>query len=200
MYLIYKRLGLPLIQFILFKIILIRIKLNSPSPNAVKFRHRHLQDNRSRWLCTQQTLWKLLELLVSQWWANDGDAGLTLKQYWLNVLCKCLLGPSKKRISSMNCLSRFSPRHRMQAEYYKDIITWLYLCRYRSRDTNRLHDDVLPCVFWAGGKTASYFYRSVEIWCSPPSKHEAFTQYCFNIGPATATLANIETVLVECLV
>ena len=24
-------------------------------------------------------------------------------------------------------------------------------------------DDVLPCVFWAGGKTASYFYRSVEI-------------------------------------
>ena len=53
MYLIYKRLGLPLIQFI---IILIRIQLESPYPNAAKFRHRHL--------CTQQTRWKLLELLV----------------------------------------------------------------------------------------------------------------------------------------
>ena len=55
---------------------------------------------------------------------------------WLNVLCKCLLGPSKKRISPMNCLSRFSRRQRMEAEYYKDISTWLYLHRYRSRDTD----------------------------------------------------------------
>ena len=100
----------------------------------------------------------------------------------------------------MNCLSRFSRRRRMEAEYYKDIITWLYLHRYRFQETDRLHDDVLPCVFWAGGKTASYFYRSIEIWCSPPSKHEVFTQYFFNVWPTTATLANIETALVECLV
>ena len=160
---------------------------------------RHLQDNRSRWLCTEQTRWKLLELLFSQWWANDGDAGVTLKQHLLNVLCKCLLGLSKKRISPMNCLSCFSLRQRMEAEYYKDIIiTWLYLHRYRSWDTDAWY--VLPCVFWAGGKTASYFYRSVEIRCSPPSKHEEFTQYCFNVGPTKATLANIETALVECLV
>ena len=64
----------------------------------------------------------------------------------------------------------------------------------------QIRDDVLPCVFWASGKTGSYFYRSVEIWRSPPSKHEAFTQYCLNVGPTTATLANIETALVECLV
>ena len=48
----------------------------------------------------------------------------------------CLLGPSKKRIYPMNCLSRYSRRQRMEAEYYKDIITWLYLHRYRSRDTD----------------------------------------------------------------
>ena len=37
----------------------------------------------------------------------------------------------------MSCLSRFSRRQRMEAEYYKDIIiTWLYLHRYRSRDTD----------------------------------------------------------------
>ena len=108
--------------------------MDSPSSNAAKFHHRHLQDNRSRWLCTQQTWWKLLELFVSQWWANDGDTGLTLKQHWLNVLCKCLLGPSKKRRSPINCFSR---RQRMEAEYYKDIIiTWLYLHRYRSLDTD----------------------------------------------------------------
>ena len=58
-----------------------------------------------------------------------------MKQHWLNVLCKCLLGPSKKRISPMNCLVRFSRRQRMEAEY-EDIITWLYLHRYRSRDTD----------------------------------------------------------------
>ena len=111
--------------------------MDSPSPDAAKFCRLHLQDDRSRWLCTQQTQCKLLELLVSQWWANDGSAELTLKQHWLNVLCKCLLGPSKKRISPMNCLSRFSRRQRMEAEYYKDIIiTWLYLHRYISRDTD----------------------------------------------------------------
>ena len=60
-----------------------------------------------------------------------------LKQHWLNRWCKCLLGPSKKRISPMNCLSRFSCSQRMEAEYYKDIIiTWMYLHRYRSRDTD----------------------------------------------------------------
>ena len=91
----------------------------------------------------------------------------------------------------MNCLSCFSRIQRMEGEYYKDIIiTW----PDRSHGM-QIHDDVLPRVFWAGGKTASYFYRSVEIWCSPPSKHEAFTQYCFNVGPTTATLANIETAL-----
>ena len=41
----------------------------------------------------------------------------------VNVLCECLLGPSKKkRISPMNCLSCFSSGQRMGAEYYKDII------------------------------------------------------------------------------
>ena len=87
--------------------------------------------------------------------------GLTLKQHWLNALCKWLLGTSKKRISPMNCLSRFSRRQRMEAEYYKDIITWLYLHRYRSRDTDRLHDDVLPRVFWAGDRLHRI---STDLW------------------------------------
>ena len=59
------------------------------------------------------------------------------RRRWTNIetalvgLVKCLLGPIKKWISPMNCLSRFSCRQRMEAEYYKDIIiTWLYLHRY----------------------------------------------------------------------
>ena len=153
--------------------------MDSPSPNAEKFRHRHLQNNRSRWLCTQKTRCKLLELLVSQWCAND--AGLTLKQHWLNVLCKCLLGPSKKRISPMNCLSHFSRRQRMEAEYYKDIIvTLLYLHRYRSLDTN---------TWWC--TTLCFLGRWEDCI--------VFLQICRNMMQSSQQTRGIHPILFQCL-
>ena len=46
---------------------------------------------------------------------------------------------------------------------------------------------------------------TVLVCGQQPSKHEAFTQRCFNVGPTSSTLAqrlqrwpNIETTLIEC--
>ena len=136
--------------------------MDSPSPSAAKFRHRHLQDNRSRWLCTQQTRWKLLELLVFQWWANDGDAGLTLKQHRLNVFLSVCLALAKNYPSWTACHA-----FQVDREWRQNIITWLYLQRYRSRDTDtwwcRQTRGIHPILFqcWANYGDAGQHWNSI---------------------------------------
>ena len=98
--------------------------------------HRHLQDNLSRWLYPTKTM----KIVGAVSFLNDGPMTATLAQYWNsiggNFLCKCLLGPSKKRISPWTTCCAFHVDKRMEAENYKDIKTWLYLHRYQSRDTD----------------------------------------------------------------
>ena len=55
MYLIYKRLGPTSNTFYTIYNYIDQNLIDSPSPNAAKFRKRHLQNNKSCWLCTQQT-------------------------------------------------------------------------------------------------------------------------------------------------
>ena len=40
--------------------------------------------------------------------------------------------------------------------------------------------------------------ESYKTWPRYPNKHEIFNQCCFNVGPASKTVANIETALIEC--
>ena len=71
-----------------------------------------------------------------------GVAGYVPNKHDENWSCVSVcLALAKKRISPMNCLSRFSRRQRMEAKYYKDII---HDCICIDTDPGiQIHDDIL---------------------------------------------------------
>ena len=97
---------------------------------------------------------------------DEAEYGDTLKSWVVPTYMLC-------------ALSRFSRRQRMEAEYYKDIITWLYLHRYRSRDTD---------TWWC--TTLCFLGR----W----EDSIVFLQICRNMMQSSQQTRGIRSILFQC--